>query len=223
MKIAILFICCIAVFVSCKKTQDKACYGIVSPINGPTNISPVHPSFSWLNCSTQPAIFVLSAHRDYSIPIMNTDIFTTSTRADTVLYPFTKYYWIISVKGQDQSYLDSFTTGGVSNIIAGRYLGTGRNNNYAFIGDTTYPYALTVVDAGNDQVALQLPGIDSVTFSKISTTDTTVVYTCKPCSGKYNGFKNLVYDVRNESVTIIYQTGGANFDEWDFTGYGPVY
>lgn len=220
MRNKLIIICgIIAICAACKKTKDTACYGLVAPVNAPENVSPIFPSFTWLNCTTMPSNIVLSAHTDFSKPIIDQKLFVNTLKADTILSPLTKYYWIITVFGNDESYIDSFTTSGVAGIIQGHYAGIGRNNNYAFIHDTTYNYELNVHDAGNDKISMQLPGIDTVVFSKLATTDSTIVYTCKPCTGKYSGFKNIVYHPSNKSVVITFQTSGFNYDEWDFTGY----
>ncbi len=222
-KPALLF-CCIAIFVvSCKKPADQSCFGLVSPVGNPQHVSPVFINFSWLNCTNMPADMVVSAQRDYSKPAISKEIIGTTFQADTILYPNTTYYWIVTVKGQDQSFEDSFTTSAVSGIVSGKYEGTASRSNYAFIGDTIYSYTLTVTDAGNDNILLQIPGADTVVFSKITTTDTTIIYSCKPCTGKYSAFKRFEFVPARSALRVEFQTTSSDFDEWDFTGAKPVY
>ncbi|MBA3828860.1 MAG: hypothetical protein H0X33_07980 [Taibaiella sp.] len=205
-------------FAACKKPSDTLCLDIVSPINN-LGASPVFTTFTWRNCQQVPTHFVLSADSNFSSAIRDFREYITSYTLDTILSPNKKYFWYIGFGDILRS--GSFITSGTSDKIAGIFPGEAQTDNYAFINDTFYAYTLQIKDVGNNEILMSIPGVDTAKLIFKYTTDSSILYYCKPCTGFYNYNKYLQYYPRSGRVVVDFQTKG-DLRGWHFAGTKPI-
>lgn len=205
-------------FAACKKPSSTLCLDVESPVNN-VQVSPIFTTFNWRNCQQAPTHFVLSADSNFRTVIRDFREYTTSWTLDTILSPNTKYFWYAGVGDLVKS--GSFITSGTSDKIAGAFTGEAQTDNYAFINDTFYAYTLQIKDVGNNEVLMSIPGVDTAKLIFKNTTDSSIFYYCKPCTGFYNYNKTLQYYPRSGRLIVDFQTRG-DLRGWHFAGTKPI-